>query len=141
MNKKKLKAKLKQLYDLRKEIKETERKIRRANKTDSLTDVVESSARLFPFNKTHVKILGQNPKTVLILETYNEILENRLLNLLELQAEVELFISKLPTSRLRRIFEMKYIECFSWQKIALKIGNNATSESIRKEHDRYLKEI
>ncbi len=140
MNKKDLKEKLKQLYDLRKEIKETESKIKKANKTDNLTDVVESSARFFPFTKTHVKILGQNPETALIIETYKDILEKRLIKLLETQAEVELLISELPTSRLRRIFDMKYIDCYSWQKIAMKIGGNATKDSVRMEHDRYLKE-
>ena len=59
------------------------------------------------------------------------------------QLKVEEFINELPTSRLRRIFEYRYICQFSWSRVAIEInknkkGNYVTDESIRKEHDRFL---
>ena len=70
---------------------------------------------------------------------YYSILQNRYDRLLEVQTRLEVFIDEIPTSRLRRIFEYRYIEQFSWVKIARLIGGNATSDSIRMEHDRFLR--
>jgi len=143
MKNKDLKNKLSQLYDIRKEIIELQHKINKTKKKDNLTDVVESSARFFPFNKTHVKILGLNPDTAIKLEKYNEILEKRLINLLEIKAEIEQLISELPESRIRRIIEYKYMsdEEMSWTKVALKMGGNTTADSAKMEFHRFFKNI
>ncbi len=67
-------------------------------------------------------------------------LQERLDKLLEVQIEIEEFINELPTSRLRRIFNLRYIEQYTWRKIAYIIGGNATDRSVRAEHDRFLQE-
>ena len=46
----------------------------------------------------------------------------------------------MPTSRLRRIFELRYIKQYTWRKIAFIIGGSATERSVRAEHDRFFKE-
>ena len=74
------------------------------------------------------------------LNYYRNILQNRYDRLLVQQTRVEEFIDIIPTSRLRRIFAYRYIENFTWQKVAYIIGGNSTSESVRKEHDRFLEE-
>ena len=135
-----LKECLAQLCDIRLEIKELEKKISRLEpKTHEIvSDSVESTTKCFPIIPTHYKIKGLNQKIIKKVEHYKTILEQRYENLLEIQIRTEEFINQIPTSRLRRIFIYRYIEQYSWTKSAILIGGNATSESIRKEHDRFL---
>lgn len=136
-----LKESLIQLCDIRKEIKELETKIAKLElKSDEIvSDSVESTTKVFPIIPTKLKIKGLDQKVIKKLEYYKTILEERHSNLLDIQIQVEEFINQLPTSRLRRIFTYRYIEQYSWVKIAQLIGGNATSESIKKEHNRFLK--
>lgn len=104
-------------------------------------DYVYKSMKHFPYTKHKVLLIAENPRLVKQLEEYQNILNNSACDLLRIEQECELFISQLPTSRLRRIFRYKYLEQYSWRKIAYLIGGNATFESVRKEHDRFFKEI
>jgi len=135
-----LKESLVQYCDIKVEIKELEQKIERLEpKThDIVSDSVDSTTKHFPIIRNHAKIIGLNQKAIKQLEHYKTILEDRYERLLEMQTELEEFIDALPTSRLRRIFEYRYIDQLTWQQVAQKIGNNASEESIRKEHDRFL---
>ena len=108
-NKENFKEKLEQLCDIRKEIIELKIKIEKLEKDGILSDCVEASSKYFPYTKYNVKIEAKNPRLVKKLNLHKAILEERLENLLDLQTEIEEFISNLPTSRLRRIFELRYI--------------------------------
>lgn len=134
------KKNLSQLSDVRKEIKELEEKIQKLElkSKEVVSDSVESTTKYFPIIPTRLKIKGLDQNTIKKIEYYKTILENRYNNLLDIQIQVETFINKLPTSRLRRIFTYRYIEQYSWTKVAQMISRNSTSESIRKEHDRFL---
>ncbi|SHN03737.1 hypothetical protein SAMN02746066_04536 [Anaerosporobacter mobilis DSM 15930] len=56
--------------------------------------------------------------------------------------DVEEYISNIQDSRMRRILRHRYIEDMNWIKMAHVMGGKCTSESLRKEHDRFLeKEI
>lgn len=52
--------------------------------------------------------------------------------------EIETFLSGIDNSRIRRIINYKYIDGLSWYEVADKIGRTATSESVRKELERFL---
>lgn len=135
-----LKECLVQYCDIQKEIKELEEKIEKLELKahDIVSDSVESTTKYFPIIQNHLKIKGLNQKTIKQLEYYKTILEKRYDRLLEEQIRVEEFIDSIPNSRIRRIFEYRYIEQFSWVKTAFLIGGNATPDSIRMEHDRFL---
>lgn len=134
-----LKECLLQFCDIRKEIKELETKINKLEpKTHEIvSDSVESTTKYFPIIPTKQKIKGLDQNKIKKLEYYKTILENRHDTLLELQIKLEEFINQLPTSRLRRIFEYRYIEQFSWNKIAQLVGSSS-EDCLRKEHDRFL---
>ncbi len=138
-----LKECLIQLCDIRLEIKELENKIYKLEpKThEIISDSVESTTKYFPIVPTRLKIQGLDQKAIKKIEYYKSLLEDRHSKLLNIQIQVEEFIDKLPTSRLRRIFNYRYIEQYPWIKIAALIGKNATEDSIRKEHDRYLEKL
>ncbi len=136
-----MKEELLQLCDIKKEIKELENKINKLEIKANciISDSVETTTKTFPFLLTHEKIKGIDIKANKLLEKYKIILKERYENLLETQIKIEEYINELPTSRLRRIFTMRYIDQSSWKRIALAISPKATEDSVRLEHDRYLK--
>lgn len=140
IEKTKMKNKLDQLYDIRKEVSEIESKLEKAEKEGIKVASVQASYKRPPFTKHDIIVEAQTPETKEKISRYKSVLQERLKKLLEVQTEVEEYISDLPTSRLRRIFELKYIEQYTWRKIAYIIGKGATERSVRAEHERFLKE-
>ncbi len=134
-----LKECLVQYCDIQKEIKELEEKIEKLEpKThDIVSESVESTTKHFPIVQNHLKIKGLNQRAIKQLEYYKTILEERYDRLLKEQIRVEEFIDNISNSRLRRIFEYRYIEQLTWRQVAQRIGN-ASEESIKKEHNRFL---
>lgn len=65
------------------------------------------------------------------LERQEFILTCRCNKLIELETEVEKFISNLPTSELRRIATLKYIEGREWEDVAKKMGPGRTGTAVR----------
>lgn len=135
-----LKECLVQLCDFQLEIKELKNKINKLEPKshEIISDSVESTTKYFPIIPTRVKIIGLDQKIQRKLEYYKTILEDRYDKLLDIQIKTEEFINTLPTSRLRRIFTYRYIEQYSWIKIAQLIGGKSTADSVRMEHDRFL---
>ena len=135
-----IKSKLSQLNDLRIEISELQFKIEKLEKKGIVIGSVEASYKKPPYTKHNISIEASDPRYINKMNDLKQTLQLRLNNLLELQNEIEKFISGLPTSRLRRIFELRYINQLTKKKIAYTIGGYATKDSVRKEHDRFLKE-
>lgn len=135
-----LKDCLVQLCDIQLEIKELEEKINKLElkSHEIVSDSVDSTTKYFPIIPTKLKIKGIDQNVIKKIEYYKTILENRYSKLLDIQIQAEEFIDKLPTSRLRRIFTYRYINQYSWIKIAHLIGYSITEDSVRKEHDRFL---
>ena len=124
---------------MEKEIKEIKVKINKLEKEGKLIDIVKTSSKTFPYTEYNYKIEGIDSNSQKKKDQYISILKKRYKKLIDSQVEIAKFIEEIPTSRLRRIFEYRYVNRYSWAKIAYKIGNNATPDSIRMEHDRYLK--
>ena len=136
------KEKLSQYWDMGKEMIDLEIKIEKLYDKEKFIDVVESSRKKFPFTKTSYKLESLELSDEKIFDTLGlniDTLEKRYNNLLNLRAEVERIISNIPRSRLRRIFTYRYIDHNTWLKVAFKMDDGSTADSVRKEHDRYLK--
>lgn len=131
-----IKEKLKDYNDLILEISKLQTRIDKLKGKDILIDCVQSSSKHFPYTKRNITIENPQPKLLEERKKLKNLLEKRLCKLMENQREIETFIAALPTSRLRTIFELKYIKQYSYKKIAYVLGRNATEESVRKEHDR-----
>lgn len=54
---------------------------------------------------------------------------------------VEEYINGIDDSRIRRILRYKYIDKLTWIQIAHKIGGRSTADSIRMEHNNFLKNL
>ncbi len=141
-----LKEYLLDYVDMQKEIKDLEEKIQKLEISVNKYSIVETSSLKSPFQKHNIKIDHADIKKTKTLNYYKVLLQQRYDRLLEQQIKVEEFIDRLPTSRLRQIFENKYINGYSYIRIAIEMNKNrksnyVTAEGIRKEHDRYLNNV
>ena len=48
------------------------------------------------------------------------------------------FIARIDDALTRRIFELRYIDGCSWERVAERVGGGNTAEAVRKRHNRYL---
>ena len=120
------------------EISELESKIEKIQAEKEILAAVDGSMKNYPYTKVHYKFNAINPKYTDELNKYLDILKERKLTQLIRTNKVEEFLNELPTSRLRLIFEYKYIEQFTWRKIAYILGG--TEDSVRKEYERFFEE-
>lgn len=137
---------LKQYCDLQKEIQELEARIEKTKnrKIKVERDQVKGSSPHFPYEPRTFTVEGYNypgaDKKEELLIKYNNLLCRRKQRCEELKLEIEEFISNIPDSRVRRIFQYRYIDGLEWLPIAMRM--NKVHESYpRKIHDRYLESL
>ena len=133
-----MKETLRQYNSIREEIKELRREIARLEKQKPkhATDKVAGSDNQFPYAKKHFTITGIVENKNLIRK--KEILIDRLKKCEELKLQIEEFISNIPDSLTRRVFQYRYIDNLNWQQIARRIGKYDESYPRKVIHDRYL---
>lgn len=133
---------LKQYIDAKELIRETETEIRRLEnrKKQKTQDIVSGSNSEFPFQAKHFVIQGtsysmrdasRETKERLILQERKEKAE-------DLRLQVETWMNTIPF-RMQRIIKYRVFENMSWQQVAMKLGRNASGESVRKEYESFLK--
>lgn len=124
---------LAQYRDLKREIEHLEQRIQRLKTT--VIDSVRASNAEFPYQEIHVTIEGEvSPKKEL-----ENILALRSRQCQAMALSIERFIADIDDSRIRQIFELRYIEGWTWEKISECLG--ATNESYaRKLHNKFLEE-
>lgn len=127
--------KLMQYLVLRKEIDDLSEKIKKA-KDNTVTDIVKASNPEFPYQEIHKEIQGLSYSKH--KKKLYKVLKNRLIKAKKAKVEIEEYISGIDDSYVRYIFEKRYIDGWSWQKISRELGSPHESYA-RKIHDRYLK--
>lgn len=136
-----IKRLLSQYTDLKAEIKDLEKRIERLSEARFESDVVTGSDDEFPYLKKHIKIEGYNIQNLDRLKELRELLLKRKNKCEEMKLEIEKFISDIPDSRTRRVFQYRYVDGLSWLQIAFKIGKYDESYPRKVIHDKYLEEI
>jgi len=127
-----------EVKDLRKRIDHLENQIARIEQEGDVIDSVTGGAG----GIQHFKIHGfpypeySRKKTRLYLNKAQ--LENAELELLEILGEVEEYIQSIEDSRMRRIIRLRYVDEMQWLKVAQNMGGQATADSVRMEHNRFL---
>lgn len=116
------------------EIKELENKIKNYE-GKIVTDKVQSSQREFPYTQYELKIQGVEDS--LYIKKLREKLFYRIEKCKKLKVDIENFINNIEGSRTRLVFQLRYVEGWSWQRISLKLGSTHESYS-RKIHDRFF---
>lgn len=136
---KSMKEKLNELLDIQSEVRKLTSEIKEYKNKGTEVAFVKGSAKDFPFSTLPMKVIAQNLIVNEEVNRYVDILRNRLIKLLKVQNDVEEYLDTLPTTRLRQIFEYRYIYRYTWAKISTLIYG-ATEDSVRMEHDRFLKD-
>lgn len=128
---------LSQYIDLQQEIKDLEKRIERLSNFKVEHDVVTGSNSEFPYQPRSFTIEGYNIQDVDRLNKVKSLLVDRKDKCEDMKIEIEKFISTIPDSRTRRVFQYRYIDRLTWQQVSSRIGGYEESYA-RKIHDRYL---
>lgn len=129
---------LKQYNDLQEEIKDLKKKIDKLSDFKIERDKVTGSDSEFPYIKRSFTIEGYNIQDIDRLNKLKELLVMRKLKCEEMKLEIEKFISNIPDSRTRRVFQYRYIDGLTWLQIARRIGKYEESYPRKVIHDKYL---
>lgn len=129
--------------DLRRRIKKLEEEIAKIKNEGTVKDTVTRGKKgKKPLGRVTIEGVPypeySRKKTRLFL--YKAQLESAEMELLEIASETEKYIQSIEDSRIRRIIRLRYIDNLTWTQVAHKIGGMATADSVRMEHNRYLKQ-
>lgn len=129
---------LKQYNSLKNEIKDLEKRIDKLSNFKVEHDIVTGSNSEFPYQPRSFTIEGYNIQDIDRLNKVKSLLVDRKNDCENMKLEIEKFISTIPDSRTRRVFQYRYIDGLSWQAIAMRIGKVHESYPRRDIHDKYL---
>lgn len=119
---------------------ETEiRKLKKKRKTVIQTNVAGSNPE-FPYNPQHFKIEGTTFTYIddSKLRFEEKLLEEHKARAEEIKLQVEQWMLTIPL-RMQRIIRFRVFQKLSWEEVAVKMGRNATGESVRKEFENFMK--
>lgn len=122
-----------------KETKDALQKLQKAKKRREL-DAVKGSSHEFPYTAQTFHIEGiayplvQDPGEEDHLE---EILRERLRNAERIKHDVEAWLNTIPM-RMQRIIRYRIFEDLPWSQVAVRMGRQATAESVKKEYQRFM---
>lgn len=122
-------------------VRETEKEITRLKKKRKIivqTNVSGSNPE-FPYNPMHFKSIGTSftYEEDSRLRREEKILEEQKKAAERIKLEVEMWMLTIPL-RMQRIIRYRIFEKNSWEKVAERLGRNATGESIKKEYQRFF---
>lgn len=132
---------LKQYNDLQEEIKDLKKRIDKLSDFKIERDKVTGSDSEFPYIKRSFTIEGYNIQDIDRLNELKEVLIERKIKCEELKLQIEKFISNIPDSRTRRVFQYRYIDGLSWLQIARRIGKYDESYPRKMIHNKYLESL
>ena len=119
---------------------ETEiRKLKKKRKTVIQTNVSGSNPE-FPYNPQHFKVEGTTFTYIddSKLRFEEKLLEEHKARAEEIKLQVEQWMLTIPL-RMQRIIRFRVFQKLSWEEVAVKMGRNATGESVRKEFENFMK--
>lgn len=138
------KADLKQYPDLRREVRRLEERIKNMaidKVEDTVHDIVTGSAKEIPYQKHAIKISGVDFEAHQAKMTrYYKLLKDRKAKCDDQTLKIEEFISTIPDSRIRQIFDYRYIGGCTWTAVATRMGYPDESYP-RRLHNNYLENI
>lgn len=127
------------------EIKDIENKLADlcAESATEQFDAVQGSSKEIPYQKHSVSLHGfmQSRQTQVQTEELQPVYDKKLRQLYQAQADVEMALDGVNDVQLRRIIRMKCLDEMEWRDISIKIGGDATEESVKKKYQRFLKKL
>ncbi len=110
-------------------------------KTTIVHDFVKGSSQSFPYTAGNIHISGiqYTPEDEATLKEDEEILKERARKTKETKMMVEHYMLRIPP-RMQRIIRYKIFDGESWDGVAIKMGRNATADSVRMEYNRFMEQ-
>ena len=135
---------LRQYIDACEQVMEAKEDIRKLKKNRKRIeqDRVTGSAHEFPYTKKSYHIEGLAYPVVKDPDELNrreEILRERLRRAEEIKHQVEAWMLTIP-QRMQRIIRYRVFEEMPWNEVAIRMGRNATADSVRMEYIRFMGE-
>ena len=122
-----------------KETKDALQKLQKAKKRREL-DAVKGSSHEFPYTMQTYHLDGLAYAVVMDPgeeDRLEEILRERLRNAERIKSDVEVWLNTIPM-RMQRIIRYRIFEELSWNDVAVRMGRQATAESVKKEYQRFM---
>jgi hypothetical protein len=128
------KHELSQLKYLKREIKLMKKEIAEAEHITTV-DIVTGSEPVWPYTRRTYRIEGIDEGYI---QRRERRLRRKLEELMDKREEIEEYISTIPDSQARMIFQLRYVNGLSWRQVAAHIGGGNTTDGVRMIHNRYL---
>lgn len=127
--------------ELVKETEEDIRRLRRKKKTVIQTNV-KGSSHDFPYTPQHFKIQGTTftVRDDSQLRREENLLTQRKTVAEQTKIQVEEWMLTIPV-RMQRIVKYRYFDGLTWEQVAIRMERNATENSVKKEFERFMKNI
>ena len=122
-----------------KETKDALLKLQKAKKRRE-QDAVKGSSHEFPYTAQTYHIEGLAYAVVMDPgeeDHLEEILRERLRNAERIKHDVEAWLNTIPM-RMQRIIRYRIFEDLPWSQVAVRMGRQATAESVKKEYQRFM---
>ena len=119
--------------------KEEIRKLKK-NRKRILIDTVKGSSHDFPYTLQTYRTEGLAYSVVKDpdeLDRQEVVLKERLQNAERIKRQVEVWLNTIPM-RMQRIIRYRIFEELPWNDVAVRMGRQATAESVKKEYQRFM---
>ena len=100
----------------------TEKLNERAERIPAVIGKVKGSMNTFPYIETHMSVVVSEPKQADVIYRQMMINGKRQEQVDELLTEIEEFISQIPDSNTRQIFELIYLNGMTQQEVGERLG-------------------
>lgn len=149
-----LKKELSQYQDLTREVRMLEDQLSRLQtrrkdiNNNVKTDSVRGSMPTFPFVLHTISVKGLTDEEIGEKASIKQDIAKSRKRLTKQCAEcakeydaLTAFIANVEESEMRQILTWRYVYGYSWQTIAAQMGSDASEDSVRVAHDRFLKKF
>lgn len=72
------------------------------------------------------------------IDALERMIQERVMQSIDAYAKINAWISDIDNAFLRCIFTLYYVDCLSWQQVAMRIGGDNTGDSVRMIAKRFL---
>ena len=125
---------LSQLYDLKKEVKKDEKRLKILEEDAvSLSSPVVTDMPQYHSNVSRTEISSEK------IDQLCSIIQDKKNRCLDEQIKLETYIASIDNSHIRRIFTLRFVDGYSWGRVAREVGGNNTIDSVKKTCYRYIK--
>lgn len=74
------------------------------------------------------------------IEDLTEIIKAKQIECIHERNRLARFINSIPDSEVRMIFEYRFADCLSWDRVAASMGEGHTAEQVRQVCSRYIRQ-